>query len=235
MFLKLKQSGIATSSPIALSFDIFVHICDVAGALGHVNHQSSLVYTEHSFLAMEVVIESCKVLAIPHKTEMDAYNTYLAIRANWLGLNVQDRTDRVLTRVGAMLRLFTSKDGTILKQAVSKLSPAIQAQIIEQLDIREGEELERTPTYIPAVLVNLANNPQLGFSKEERISQAVILGLPFIARVLETHKQHLLCSEENSTIPLNFNKAAGIAKTAPHALTEGYNIDSEGNVYMPGF
>lgn len=90
--------------------------------------------------------------------------------------------------------------------------------------------MERTPTYMPAVLVNLANNPRLGSSKEKRISQAVILGLPFIARVLETHKQHLLRLEADSTISLNFNKVAGVAKTNPAALNGEYTIDSEGNV-----
>ncbi len=58
----------------------------------------------------------------------------------------------------------------------------------------------------------------------------MILGLPFIARVLETHKQHLASLEADSTIPLNFNKAAGVAKTNPSALSGAYTIDSEGNV-----
>lgn len=96
--------------------------------------------------------------------------------------------------------------------------------------MRKGEELARTPTYMPAVLVNLANNQSLGSSKEERISQAVVLGLPFIARVLETHKQHVALSLADPNIPLNFNRAAGIAKTNPSALNGMYSIDPEGNV-----
>lgn len=230
IFSKLKQVNLSSTSPLFLSFDFFVHTCDVAGALGHVNSQSSLVYTEHSHLALQAVLESSKVLAIPHKMEMDAYNAYLKDRANLLGLNVEDRTDRALTRMGAMLRLFNREEGTVLKQAVLKLPEQTRTQIIEQLDVPKGEELERTPTYMPAVLVNLANNPELGSSKEERISQAVILGLPFIASVLATHKEHLLRLEADSTIPLNFNKAAGVAKTNPAALNGKYTIDSEGNV-----
>jgi hypothetical protein len=230
MFLKLKQSNLPSSSPFALSFDLFVHTCDVAGALGHVNNQSSLVYTESAHLAMQGVFESCKVLADPHKTEIDAYNAYLELRAGWLGLNADDRTDRALTRMGAMLRLFTSAEGAILKQAFLKLPSDVRTKIIEQLDIRKGEELARTPTYMPAVLVNLANNPILGSSKEERISQAVILGLPFIARVLENHKLNLALLGADPAIPLNFNKAAGIAKVNPAALNKKYIIDADGNV-----
>ncbi len=230
MFAKLRESGVAASSPRALSFDFFVHTCDVAGALGHVNNESSLVYTEPSHLAMQGVSRACKILGDSQKTEMDAYNTYLATRANWLGLNAQDRTDRALTRMGAMLRLFTPKDGVILKQAILKLEPETRAKIIAQLDIQEGEELRRTPTYMPAVLVNLADNPQLGASSEERISQAVILGLPFLSRVLEAHKEALAENRANPDIPLNFNKAAAVAKQSPTTLLKGFNIDSEGNV-----
>jgi len=49
---------------------------------------------------------------------MGAYNAYLTIRAGWLGLNPEDRTERALTRMGAMLRLFTPGEGAVLKLAV---------------------------------------------------------------------------------------------------------------------
>lgn len=234
MFSQLKQSGVAVDSPVALSFDLFVHTCDVAGALGHVNNQSSLVYTEPSHRAMQGVIDACKVLSDPRKTEMDAYNAYLMLRADWLGLDPQDRTCRALVRMGAMLRLFTPEEGLILKQAVSKLDPDVQARIIAQLDLQDGREFGRTPTYMPAVLVNLANNPALGASKEERLSQAVILGLPFVSRVLEKQKQNLANHTADPSIPLNFNKAAGTAKTAPNTLAGTFNIDSEGSVCVSG-
>lgn len=230
MFSQLKQSGVAVDAPVALLFDLFVHTCDVAGALGHVNNQSSLVYTEPSHLAMQGMADACKMLSDPHKTEIDAYNAYLTMRANGLGLDPQDCICPVLARMGAMLRLFTPEEGVILKQAVAKLDPAVQARIIAQLDFQDDKELERTPTYMPAVLVNLANNPELGSSKEERLSQAVILGLPFVSRVLEQHRQSLATHTADPKIPLNFNQAAGTAKTAPKKLAGAFNIDAEGNV-----
>jgi hypothetical protein len=233
MFSKLKQSGLPATSSVALAFDLFVHTCDVAGALGHVNNQSSLVYAESSHQAMQAVARACAVLTDSQKTEMDAYNTYLRFRADCLGLNAEDRTDRALTRMGAMLRLFTPEDGLILKQSVLKLNPDQQAKIIEQLDTEMGQDFARTPTYMPAVLVNLSNNPQLGASKEERISQAVVLGLPFLSRVLEKHKQAIAENKANPIIPLNFNKAAGVAKVSPDNLLKDFFIDSEGNVCFP--
>jgi len=230
MFSKLKQSGLPAASSVALAFDLFVHTCDVAGALGHVNNQSSLVYAESSHQAMQAVAKACAVLTDSQKTEMDAYNTYLRFRADCLGLNAEDRTDRALTRMGAMLRLFTPEDGLILKQSVLKLNPEQQAKIIEQLDTEMGQDFARTPTYMPAVLVNLSNNPQLGSSREERLSQAVVLGLPFLSRVLEKHKQTIAENKANPNIPLNFNKAAGVAKVSPDMLLKDFYIDSEGNV-----
>ena len=229
MFLGLKQSNLSFS-PIAFAFDFFVHTCDVAGALGHVNNRSSLVYTEFSHQAMQAVMAACKILFDSQKTEVDAYNTYLKIRADWLGLNDQSRIDRALTRMGAMLRLFTAEDGSLLKKAILKLDLEQQIKILVQLDIKEGEELKRTPTYMPAVLVNLSNHSQLGLTREERISQAIILGLPFLANVLEKHKQSLSERKADPQIPLNFNQAAAVAKERPQALLNEFIIDQEGNV-----
>jgi hypothetical protein len=63
MFSKLKQSYLLASTPIAFTFDFFVHTCDVAGALGHIHNRSSLVYTESSHQAMQAVMVACKILA----------------------------------------------------------------------------------------------------------------------------------------------------------------------------
>lgn len=230
MFSKLKQSGFSPALPRAFAFDFFVHTCDVAGALGHVNNQSALMYTELTHKALQAVYSACHVLADSQKAEEDAYNAYLAIRAGWLGLNPQDRTERALTRVGTMLRLFTPEDGLVLKKAILQLAPELRAKIIEQLDSQKAEELARTPTYMPAVLLNLSNNTQLGSLRDERIAAAVVFGLPFLAKVLEAHKQTLLERRANPEVPLNFNQVAGIAKQSPKALLKGFTIDGEGNV-----
>jgi hypothetical protein len=232
MYAQLKKSGLPAASPLALAFDLFVHTCDVAGALGHVNNQSSLVYTEPSHLAMQAVAKACGTLSDPQKTTMDAYNAYLTVRAEKLGLNPQDRTDRALTRMGAMLRLFTPEDGALLKKAMLQLDRADRTRIMEELDTKVGEELERTPTYMPAVLVNLSNNPQLGATREERLTQAVVLGMPFLARVLKQHKQALVEKKASPMVPLNFNNAAGVAKNAPQDLRKDFRIDSEGAILV---
>ncbi|MDP1609019.1 MAG: hypothetical protein Q8L98_06875 [Chlamydiales bacterium] len=231
MFSKLKESGVPSTDPIALSFDLFVHTCDVAGALGHVNNQSSIVYTESTHQAMQAMAEAVRVLISPNASELDAYNAYLSVRASWLGLNCHHHSDRVLTRVGAMLRLFTVEEGMVLRKAIAELDPVMQTRIAAQLDV-QLKESGRTPTYMPAVLVNLANNPALGVTKEERLSKAVTIGLPFITRVLERHKELMAKGEIDPTIPLNFNAMAGLAKNSPNFLKGEFTINQESGVVM---
>ncbi len=233
MLTKLKQSNVPSSDPTALSFDLFVHTCDVAGALGHVNNKSSVVYTETTHRAMQAMSNACRVLSDPTKTETDAYDAYLTVRASWLGLNPSDRDDRVLTRIAAMLRLFTPEEGMSLKNAMLQLDLQDRERIVAQLDVRLGEEIGRTPTYMPAVLVNLYSNPSLGTTPSERLSQAVIRGLPFLAKVLQQHKEQIVQHQANPEIPLNFNKIAGVAKSTPELLQQKpFSIDAEGNVSL---
>lgn len=224
IFTKMKESSIPQNDPVALSFDLFIHACDVAGALGHLNNHSSLVYTEWTHRGMQAMAEAVKVLADPTKNEWDAYYAYLQVRANWLGLNPDDNLDRILTRLGAMLRLFTEADGVVLRKGVANLECLVREKIIMQLDARTV--IGRTPTYIPATLVNLSNNLELGQSKEERLIKAIEIGLPFIAKVLEKHKQMILEGQIDSQIPLNFNQIAGVAKKTPYSLNGCFKIDN---------
>lgn len=232
MFSKLRESAIPSSDPIALSFDLFVHTCDVAGALGHLNNRSSLVYTELTHRAMQAMADAVRELSNSNKSELDAYSAYLRKRISWLGLNSENPSDRVLARIGAMMRLFTPEEGALLQKALLGLNLAAREQIATQLDVQQQDLPGRTPTYMPAVLVNLSNNLQLGASKEERLSKTVTIGLPFIARVLQKHQELLKTNQIDPNIPLNFNQMAGVAKTSPERLCGEFYIDKEGGVHL---
>jgi hypothetical protein len=181
---------------------------------------------------MQEMAEAVRVLSDRGKTEWDAYNAYLQVRASWMGLNPKDSSERVLARIGAMLRLFTEEEGVVLRKAISELDETTRDRIALQLDAAQKIYCGRTPTYMPAVLINLFNNPQLGTCKEERLSKAITLGLPFIARVLEKHKEMVAKKEIDINIPLNFNETAGVAKTSPLHLTKDFTIDKEGGVHV---
>lgn len=231
MFNHLEKSRIPVEDPTALAFDYFVHICDVAGAFGHISQKGSLAYTELTFKALQATYESVCILCNPQKTAKDAYVFYLNKRAGWLNLNANNKGDCVLARVGAMLRLFTPEEGTILKRAIAQLSPEELEKIISQFDVQDKVSQGRTPTYMPAVLLNLMNNDSLGSSKEERLMKAVTIGLPFLSKVLEKHTQLICEGKANASIPLNFCLVAKFAKEMPLHLIEGsFDVDVEGNV-----
>ena len=132
-----------------------------------------------------------------------------------------------------MLRLHKPEEGVVLREAIFKLDTSILNRIVAQLDVQQQDQPGRTPTYIPAVLANLSNSPQLVGSKQERLSKAIILGLPFITKVLEKHKKLIINDQIDPNIPLNFNIIAGIAKAFPDRLNnEEFYIDKEGNVRL---
>jgi len=231
MFSKLRNSGVIPGDPFVFTFNYFAHICDVAGALGHVMQDSSIVYTEDTFQALEAVRKSCILLVQEGTTEADALAHYVSMRGEWIDLDSQDPIDQILIQVGAMLRLFSPEEGIVLKEAFGDLEPSQQKIVLAQFLTQDA--LQRTPTYVPAVLVNLANNKALGATWEERLTQAVQLGLPYIAHALKVHKEQLALGKADPQVPLNFNAVAGVAKTAPDSLkTFECTIDSDGVVRM---
>ena len=84
----------------------------MAGDSGHLNNRSSLVYTETTHRALQAVGEAVRVLSDPSKTEWDACEAYLAEARLLDGVSLENRGERVLTRVGAMLRLLTRRKGS---------------------------------------------------------------------------------------------------------------------------
>lgn len=230
MFDSLFEREIASEDPTALSFELFIHTCDVAGALGHINCVSSLVYTQETHRAMQAMADAVRLLEDPSKTSEDAYNFYVATRATWLELDENDPLDRVLSRIGAMLRLFTPPEGQIIKKTVNRFDETTLHKIVSGFDEHSGHFT--TPTYMPAVLVNLTNHPKLGRTREERLSKAISLGLPFLARVLEKHQKLMSEGEFDPNVPLNFNPIAGAVKDNPYALRYPFSIQENGHVVI---
>lgn len=208
MFTPLRTHG----DRKALEFASFVHLCDVAGALGHVNFQSSLVYTSETHRALAVVREACELI-LDGGTEDDALAHIYATRGGWLGLQ-----EPLLIRLGAMTRLFYPPQGEALAAGWAKTP--------EHTRITQAFEKAQKTTYLPAVFVNLLGNPLLGDTQVQRIENALPLTLPLIARILE----------EGENRPLNFNQVAAVAKHDPFSLqTADFTIDSEGVVTLRCF
>lgn len=224
----LKQLGLVKNELETVDFFLFVHTCDVAGALAHVNPRGSLTYTENTHKTFQALQEALKLLAT--NDESTALKYYLTKRAQWLGLNAEDENDQVLTRLGAMLRYYSQDEGKILQKAFSKVDKDNRDLIRQQfnpLTVRSG----RTPTYIPAVLLNLKNNSKCGETEEERLFFVFQQGLPFILNVLRVEAEKSKKVSSLTSLTLCFNALAKQAKENPWLLkTKTYLISPEGDV-----
>lgn len=221
IFSTLKGAKI---SPPILDFALFVQRCDVAGALAHRNPHHSITFTQITYEMYEAVGKACRILFEEGKTEIDAYKSFLSQRGEKMGLSADIPMGQVLIRVAAMLRLFSSEEGKILQEAFSQLSSEEVKLVLKEFSAQKGI---LTPTYIPAVLLNLMNNEMLGAMWEERLKKAVTIGLPLIARALEKFK-----AEKGNQIRACFNSLAGQAKGKEALfLNQGtVHFDLEGNV-----
>lgn len=239
MLTLLKKANIAKTNPEVIDFFLFVHSCDIAGALAHVNSEGSLTYNENIHQTMVIIGETLKLLATQNETTALKY--YIKKRAEWLCLNSETKEGRVLTRIGAMVRFYTPQQGTMLKKTFLQLHQ--KSTILKRFDPLIGWQ-GRTPTYIPAVLLNLKDNPKCGNTPEERLAFTLDRGLTFILKVTHDHESQItrlknpkslnkngsvLSNLENLT--LCFNATAKQAKESPEVfMFNKFKVDQEGNV-----
>jgi len=209
MFTDLKASDILTKDSCAFDFAVHVYVCDVAGALGHRSNKGSRSYDDQTFRAIEAAIEACRSLET--QDEKFAYEHYLRKRADWLGIELTSESDRMLVRVGAMMRLFEPEQGTALREGFASLLARERMNALCYLSPIAASYFQRTPTYLPAVLVNLLNNEKTAQTQPERIRKAIRIGVPYIVEALRKYNNLLLCGEISNDVPLNFNRIAGVA------------------------
>nr|WP_032114250.1 hypothetical protein [Candidatus Paracaedibacter symbiosus] len=228
---KLKNSTILRNNPRGFDFEILTHICDVSAARGHENNAGSKVMTENTFKTIEVIKEALHYLS--NHSEQEALKHYLSQRASWLGINLSFDEEYTVARIGAMMRLYTKEDGKILQEAFSQIKPKMKSTLLAELNpliIRQ----ERTPTYIPAVLVNLMSAyTKQELSREDSIHQCVTKGVPLIAEILHAYRHNKANIPYNINLTLNFNKIAGqLRDNVELAENNNFTIDPQGNVEL---
>lgn len=230
MFRRLIESKLLQQYPVDFEFFYLVDLCDAAAFFGQTTIKGSLFLDEPTYRVNLSVKQ-----AVENTLEMDEYETYMLYldeRAKSLGLSIETKEDRALTRIGGMLRLHTIEDGKKLKKAFQKLDLYNQTLILSQLDIRLYDPLKRAPHYIPAVLTNMLNHPKLGQNFQERLDKVFILALPFIAQVMQEHRRDLTLRQPNPNLPLNFNMVAKKVASNPYLLNHVVFKISENNVVI---
>ncbi|MCF7853021.1 MAG: hypothetical protein K9M07_07270 [Simkaniaceae bacterium] len=232
MFTQLKESNMINQDPLVFEMGFFIYTCRIAAILGHINAKSSLIYNEDLHQCLMAVKSACYLLK--EQNEMAAYNHYLSVRANWLGLDAGSPLHRVLTRIGAMLMLYKPEEGKILKESLLKLRAEDLALVVEEFNMTRKDLRYRIPTCLSSVLINLSNNTILGDIQKERLEQTISIGLPFLAKVLRFQKDSIHKNQLDRQIPLNFDNIAKVAQDEPNRLKEQeFHIDDLGNVTLP--
>ncbi|NQY43427.1 MAG: hypothetical protein HRT87_08800, partial [Legionellales bacterium] len=210
LFAKLKKAKVLLQDKEAFNIFYLAHICDVAGALGHVNNQGSIVYNSNTYQIINSVYKSVEMLATTSETE--ALLHYLKFRANLLGIEIRGDEDYVKTRIGTMLRLVGVEQGKYIEQSWSKLS--IENQMLLTAEFHPLQNFPgETPTYIPAVLNNLMNKYK---SKEEGLNIVINNGIPLIINILNQYKKGQANIPFNENLTLNFNYVAKQIKNVSH-------------------
>lgn len=227
---KLKGSGILQNNQDDFNFEILTHVCDVSAARGHEDNRGSKVLTENTFKSIEAVKDAIHFMRT--HSEKEALEKYVHTRATWLGLDGTEEKN-ILARLGAMIRLFSREDGQALKEAYAVLSCEHKTMLREEIDPLVSRE-ERTPTYVPALLVNLLSSlERQGLTKSNALQECLKKGSLFIAQVLQTYRSGNANIAYNPQLTLNFNKAAGQVRDNPSLLNKFYfKIDSDGNVII---
>lgn len=135
---------------------------DIAGALGHVNAESSLLLTSPLYNQMAAACDVLTDSTIP--TDNARYSHYLAKRAQRFGfdndaieqlINSQAHTHTV--RLACMLRYDTPEEYQQLTNALDTLPGPVQAILTQELSNDGIHQRATLPYYGPALLKGLEN------------------------------------------------------------------------------
>ncbi len=148
----------------------------------------------------------------------EAFNFYVKQMGEIFGIESKDKYSRVMIRLACMLRLRTKEDaGLLLKCPISNREKEILANVFALEQVETGiNAWTRNPTYLPAVLINLAIFHDVKESFDIKIQHA-LEGAICLAEILSKYGEQ----EENRTSisPLNFNELAGFAVKNPSFFT----------------
>lgn len=228
---KLKDSNIVANDPQVFDLLILTYMLDASGARAHENNRGAKAFNNKTFLAINGMRDALYKLS--KGSESDALESYINFRAKLLGLESINKEVRLLSRVGAMMRLFTIEEGQALKTAYRSLKEE-QKEMIQQvfgpLKIRE----ERTPTYIPTVFVNFLDTAiKHRISKEKAIQRCLREVTVHIAEFLLRYRAGKADQFYTPNFTLNFNKSAGqIRDNISIFESHDFSIDKDWNVFL---
>ena len=160
-------ASFAESTEPVRSLYIMHTLFDIAGAVGHVNAESSLLLTSPLYNQMAAACDVLTDSTLP--TDNARYAHYLARRAQRFGLdndaieqliNSQAHTHTV--RLACMLRYDTPEEYQQLTEALDTLPGPVQAILTQELGNDGIHQRATLPYYGPALLKGLEKHHSLG-------------------------------------------------------------------------
>ena len=196
-----------------LDLALFLYSCRLGGAHGDECCYSSPLFTRFAVKNITYLLKA--LLLLNEKSAEEAFRYYLAARADWLGLDSGSALSRVLTKIGAMMHLYTPAEGKVVKEAFLRLEPEAITTIVHEFDDFDSKEAICNSEHLATFLQNLRANGELGNSEREQISNSISFGLPFIVEALAISK------ETPNDLPLDFTTVSHFAAKDLKKLREG--------------
>jgi len=220
VFEQVKQNNIVVKNPEVFDLALFLYVCQLAGSRGDKCYYSSPILTTHAIKNSLCLRKSFFILK--DKSPEDAYHYYLKMRANWLGFDPGSPLNRVLTKIAAVISLYTEAEGKVLKEAFLKLKPEELTLIVGKFDGFNNSVRSKELLQIAELLLAIKQNSSLGSTEKDKLSSSIQIAFSFIARVL---------NQKKSATELDFSKITQIAVNNPNFLTDGViEIDGDGMI-----
>lgn len=217
MFAKLLNGKTITSEILKSNF--LINICDISGALAHVMPLGSLTFNQNVWSGFQMVLETIEQFLM-HKNAAKAYLDLMQAKANCLGYLLDSDNDEnlsILTRLSFFMRLYSKKDGELLKKYADTIWSKEESLLIKKVfGINSGiNTWKYHPTYMPAVLLNLFNSTSEISDKYKRALSGVVV----LAKIIDRYQK---LGYHNTESSLCFNKLASQAKSNPEWFSEKF-------------
>lgn len=231
MLKNLVSSDIANTNPKALDMQIFGYMLDVSGARAHEINRGSKSFTNKNFVIINAVRDSLFKLSFCSASEV--LSEYLKFQAQLFKFDPSETKGQVLSRLCAMMRLFAYEEGLALKEAYEKLAEH-QQNTLNQVWNPFKVHQEKTPTYIPTILINFLDfGVKQGLTKKEALQKCLHESVVSIASFLKNYREDKANQPYSPKKVLNFNKVAGQVKDNLEIFsTHIFFIDQDWNVIL---
>lgn len=223
-FEGLKKGNLLHNDPGLFDLAFLVEESLFAGSRGNIYACGSVSLTSHGYGNLVATRQAIGILK--DSSERDAFKFYLGRRADWLGYDPGSPLNRVLTKFGAMMELFTEADGKALKEAFLRLKPEELSVIVSEFDEVQLANNPRVFENVGVFFQNLAENRKLGHCEKERLSSTVRVGFPFLVKVVNL-------ATKQGVHNVDLGEAARLAEKDPEALSqEEISMAKDGHVLL---